>query len=71
MLRSRGYQFITLEQALKAPAYQFPDKYKDTSDWLAHWSFSKGKTFESPKPPEFIEKIYEGEQKRLPVTTGE
>jgi peptidoglycan/xylan/chitin deacetylase (PgdA/CDA1 family) len=68
MLKSRGYEFITLEQALQDPVYQFPDKYKDTSDWLAHWSFSKGKQFESPKPPEFIEKIYQDDQKRLPAT---
>jgi len=67
MLKRRGYQFITLEQALKDPVYQFPDKYKDTSDWLAHWSFSKGKTFASPKPPEFIEKIYQDDRKGLPV----
>ncbi|HZE70479.1 MAG TPA: polysaccharide deacetylase family protein [Pyrinomonadaceae bacterium] len=69
MLKGRGYQLITLEQALKDPVYQFPDKYKDTSDWLANWSFSKGKQFESPKPPEFIEKIYQDEQRRLFATT--
>ncbi|MDX6445667.1 MAG: hypothetical protein QOH71_2741 [Blastocatellia bacterium] len=63
ILKRRGYQFITLEQALKDPVYQFPDKYKDTSDWLAHWSFSKGKTFASPKPPEFIETIYQNARK--------
>jgi peptidoglycan/xylan/chitin deacetylase (PgdA/CDA1 family) len=68
MLKGRGYEFITLEQALQDPVYQFPDKYKDTSDWLAHWSFSKGKQFESPKPPEFIEKIYQDDQKKLPAT---
>lgn len=68
MLKGRGYEFITLEQALQDPVYRFPDKYKDTSDWLAHWSFSKGKQFESPRPPEFIEKIFQDDQKKLPAT---
>jgi peptidoglycan-N-acetylglucosamine deacetylase len=70
MLKGRGCQFITLEEALKDPIYQFPDKYKNTSDWLDHWAFSKGKRFESPKPPEFIEKIYQDDQKRMPATSG-
>jgi len=56
-VKGRGYQLITLEQALKDPVYQFPDKVQDTSDWLANWSFSKGKQFESPKPPEFIRRF--------------
>lgn len=68
MLKKKGYEFITLEQALQDPVYQFPDKYKDTSDWLAHWAFSKGKQFESPKPPEFIEKIFRDDQKIVPAT---
>ena len=62
LIKNRGYQFITLEQALKDPAYQFPDKYKDTSDWLSHWAFSKGKKFVSPMPPEFIQKQYSSSQ---------
>lgn len=69
MIKGRGYAFITLEQALQDPVYRFPDKYKDTSDWRVHWSFSKGKQFEPPKPPEFIEKIYQDEQKKVPATT--
>jgi peptidoglycan/xylan/chitin deacetylase (PgdA/CDA1 family) len=55
---SRGYKFISLEQALTDPVYRFPEQYKATSDWLNHWSFSKGKTFEAPMPSEFIQKIY-------------
>ena len=54
----RGYRFITLKEALTDPVYQFPDKYKATSDWLNHWSFSKGKQFTAPAPPEFIQKTY-------------
>ena len=62
VLRNRGYTFITLEQALQDPLYRFPDKYKDTSDWLLHWSFSKGKNFDPPMPPEFIRQLYRGGQ---------
>ncbi len=59
----RGYRFITLEQALKDPIYEFPDKYQATSDWLSHWSFSKAKKFAPPSPPEFIQKAFTDSQK--------
>lgn len=63
VMTDRGYRFITLEEALKDPAYQYPEKYIPTSDWLGLWSFSQGKRFTSPAPPEFIQKIYaEGQQ---------
>ena len=44
---------------------------KDTSDWLLHWSFSKGKKFAPPMPPDFIQKPYLDNQKRAsPVTSS-
>jgi peptidoglycan-N-acetylglucosamine deacetylase len=58
LLKERGYRFITLKEALTDPVYQFPDKYRATSNWLNHWSSSKGKEFTAPAPPEFIQKIY-------------
>jgi peptidoglycan/xylan/chitin deacetylase (PgdA/CDA1 family) len=63
VMTDRGYRFITLEEALKDPVYQYPDKYIATSDWLGLWSFNKGKHFNSPMPPEFIQKIYADNQK--------
>jgi peptidoglycan-N-acetylglucosamine deacetylase len=63
VMKDRDYKFTTLEEALKDPIYQLPDKYTDTSDWLGQWAFSKGKTFNSPAPPEFIQKIYSDSQK--------
>jgi peptidoglycan/xylan/chitin deacetylase (PgdA/CDA1 family) len=63
VMTDRGYQFITLEEALKDPVYQYPEKYLATSDWLGLWSFNKGKKFNSPMPPEFIQKIYNDGQK--------
>jgi peptidoglycan-N-acetylglucosamine deacetylase len=63
-IESKGYRFISLEEALKDPVYQAPDKYVATSDWLSHWAFSKGKKFTPPMPPDFIQKSYLDGQKR-------
>jgi peptidoglycan/xylan/chitin deacetylase (PgdA/CDA1 family) len=58
VIHEHGYRFITLEQALADPFYQFPEKYQATSDWLSLWAFDKGQKFDSPMPPEFIQKAY-------------
>jgi peptidoglycan/xylan/chitin deacetylase (PgdA/CDA1 family) len=58
LIKDRGYVFITLEEALKDPAYGYPDKYQPVSDWLALWASSLGKEFKSPQPADFIQKIY-------------
>lgn len=63
IITDRGYHFVTLDEALTDPVYQFPDQYKPTSDWLSHWAFSKGQKLDSPAPPEFIQKIYADSQK--------
>jgi len=63
VINDRGYRFVTLDEALTDPVYQFPDQYKPTSDWLSVWAFSKGQKFDSPSPPEFIQKIYSDNQK--------
>ncbi len=54
MYRSRGYEFVSVEEALKDPAYASPDKYSATSDWLRGWSISKGVEFDPPQPTEYI-----------------
>src|SRR5499426_3122523 len=69
-LKNKGYRFITLEEALKDPVYQAPDKYVATSDWLSHWAFSKGKKLAPPTPPEFIQKPYLDNQKRAAPAPG-
>jgi peptidoglycan/xylan/chitin deacetylase (PgdA/CDA1 family) len=56
MLENKGYRFVSLEEALKDPIYQAPDKYTATSDWLSHWAFSKGKKLAPPAPPDFLQK---------------
>jgi peptidoglycan-N-acetylglucosamine deacetylase len=66
-LKARGYRFITLTEALTDPIYRFPDKYFPISDWLGHWAFSQGKRFPEPKPPDFIQKIWD-ESQRFPAS---
>lgn len=58
--KDKGYQFITVEEALKDEIYRAPEKYAPTSDWLTHWAFSLGKNIDSPTPPQFIQDIFEG-----------
>ena len=44
MLRGRGYDFVSLDEALKDPAYSLPDGYagKMGFSWLHRWSKAKG-----------------------------
>lgn len=64
MIEKRGYRFISVEEALKDPVYQYPaDKYLPVSDWLGQWAFSQGKHFNSPVPPAFLQKAYDDAQK--------
>jgi hypothetical protein len=42
-LRKRGYQFITLEDALGDPVYSSPDDYVgEGTGWLDHWAITRG-----------------------------
>jgi len=68
LIKDRGYRFITLEQALKDPVYQYPDTYQPTSDWLGQWAAAKRKRFAAPEAPEFIRKLYEDLQNQTTVT---
>lgn len=60
IIKNKGYRFITLERALEDAVYQFPEKYNGTSNWLSMWAFSKGVNLNAPMPPEFIQKIFNG-----------
>lgn len=44
MFRKRGYRFVTLDEALKDPAYSLPDKYVGPIgiSWLQRWAITKG-----------------------------
>lgn len=57
-LKSKGYKFISVEDALQDPVYQMPEKYLGTSDRLGHWAFSHGKKLTPPQPAEFLQQPY-------------
>ena len=44
MFRSRGYRFVTLEEALRDPVYKTPENYvgRNGFSWLHRWSRFKG-----------------------------
>lgn len=58
LINDKGYEFISLEEALSDPIYKFPEKYSPHSDWLSLWTFSKGVQFNPPAAPEFVQKIF-------------
>ena len=44
LLRKRGYQFITLQDALGDSAYSLPDEYvgEEGTSWIDHWAITRG-----------------------------
>jgi peptidoglycan/xylan/chitin deacetylase (PgdA/CDA1 family) len=65
MLKRRGYRFITLDQALKDPAYQLPENYAGTNgiSWIHRWSMTKGMPDKSePQEPKWLKQEFD----RLP-----
>jgi hypothetical protein len=65
-MRRRGYQFISLEDALKDPAYGLPDNYYGTGgfSWIHRWSRTKGMPNKGePDEPGWIAEAYRNLQK--------
>jgi peptidoglycan/xylan/chitin deacetylase (PgdA/CDA1 family) len=62
-LAARGHRFITLEHALKDPAYRSKDTYRGPGgiSWLDRWALSRGvpKTFfkDEPRTAEWIQDL--------------
>ena len=57
MMRRRGYQFVTLEDALKDDAYRHADNYAGPVgiSWLQRWLVTRGKEFrKEPYLPEYM-----------------
>ena len=59
MLKKRGYEFITLEEALKDEAYRLPDTFvkRNGISWLHRWASAKGRETilpNEPKTPDFV-----------------
>ena len=60
MMKDRGYKFISLEEALKDPAYKLPDaQVKKGLSWLHRWMLAKGQKMKpEPSTPEFITQLF-------------
>jgi peptidoglycan/xylan/chitin deacetylase (PgdA/CDA1 family) len=61
MFERRGYTFITLDEALKDPAYLLEDRYTGPGgiSWIHHWSMTKRMPYESePDEPSWIGDAY-------------
>jgi peptidoglycan/xylan/chitin deacetylase (PgdA/CDA1 family) len=59
MLRKRGYQFVTLENALTDEAYKLPDTFTKRAgiSWLHRWALDRGRENvlpNEPKTPDFV-----------------
>jgi peptidoglycan/xylan/chitin deacetylase (PgdA/CDA1 family) len=62
MLRRRGYGFVSLEQALKDPAYSLPNEYAGPGgfSWVHRWSKTKGMPNQGePGEPAWLVEAYE------------
>ena len=64
MLKRRGYTFVTLEEALKDPAYAERDAlYKSGVSWIHRWRASKGQPEKrEPRAPKFVDDLYRAGQ---------
>jgi peptidoglycan/xylan/chitin deacetylase (PgdA/CDA1 family) len=65
MLKRRGYAFVTLEAALKDPAYGEQDAlYKNGISWIHRWRLTKSLPLKwEPEPPKFVDDLYKAGQR--------
>lgn len=64
ILEKRGYQYVTLDEALADPAYATPDRFVGTAgiSWLDRWRVSFGQKADyehDPDPPEWVMKRFQ------------
>jgi peptidoglycan-N-acetylglucosamine deacetylase len=61
LMRRRGYEFATIEQVLKDPAYTHADRYIGGwgKSWLQRWGFTDGidTLGKEPDPPDWLMKL--------------
>jgi peptidoglycan/xylan/chitin deacetylase (PgdA/CDA1 family) len=66
LLKTRGYKFISLDEALEDEAYASPDRYTGSGGitWLHRWALTKGKKGDffkgEPEVDEFVNALYQG-----------
>ncbi len=64
-IRARGYEFVTLEEALEDDAYETADEYVGPSGitWLHRWALTEGRRGAffagEPEAPPFVQEVYE------------
>src|SRR5271157_4651 len=57
VLRKRGYEFVTLHDALSDAAYSSPDDYvaEEGAGWLEHWAITRGRPLlNAPAFPQWV-----------------
>jgi peptidoglycan-N-acetylglucosamine deacetylase len=57
LLRKRGYQFVSLQDALSDSAYSLPDDYvgDEGTGWLDHWAITRGQPpRNAPEFPQWV-----------------
>ncbi|MEZ5344436.1 MAG: polysaccharide deacetylase family protein [Pyrinomonadaceae bacterium] len=66
MMRDRGYEFITLDEALKDDAYQMTEVQSTRGlSWIHRWMLAKGlKIKEEPVQPAFIDELFRKYQRQ-------
>ena len=59
MLKRRGYTFVTMEQAMRDPAYRLPDTYTGErgDSWIARWAATKGMEYRDTEDVELPESM--------------
>ena len=69
MLKRRGYSFVTMEQAVRDPAYKMADTYTGLrgDSWIARWAVSKGMEYRDSEEnlPPLMEKYYADLRKEM------
>ena len=62
LMERRHYRFISLEEAMRDPAYRTPDNYvgSDGLSWLDRWQLALGRPIKpsEPQPPLWIQQDY-------------
>jgi peptidoglycan/xylan/chitin deacetylase (PgdA/CDA1 family) len=66
IMKRRGYRFISLEEALKDPAYRLPTaNTKKGLSWLHRWMIARGLEMRSePREPEWLNELIESYKRR-------
>lgn len=70
LLRKRGYQFVSLADALSDPAYSSPDDYVgEGTGWLDHWAITRGKPPQNqPVFPQWVQDRAQQLRRQMGIT---